>query len=418
MIPSPDRLCRRAGIRSLVPLLAGLALAGCGGEEPVAVAPGVEAAPTLDDGGAARLAALGYVDWRDAPDPEKRGVTIHEPGAVPDELHLYTSRPRRFAHLIDRSGAIVHEWAIPEDPVSWHHVELAPGGDLYVITKDTALTRLDWDSNLRWRLPLPAHHDLALAGDGTAYVITRQRREIEHAGRTIPVVDDRIVEVSPDGDVRRSVSLFDRLRDRVPSSRLDAVAAQIAAGTNPDELGRDTPADVFHTNSIQLVPWEGATGPAALLSVRELNRLVVLDLGSGQVLWEWGDRILEAQHHATLQPDGTILVFDNGIEREWSRILRLDPRSGFHETVYSARGFYSERRGGVEELPRGHLLITESARGRIFEVDADGRVLWEFYNPDLTTSRSGKRKRAPVYRMTRVDPSLLPARLDGPGPGR
>ena len=49
---------------------------------------------------------------------------------------------------------------------------------------------------------------------------------------------------------------------------------------------------------------------------------------------------------------------------------------------------------------------------------SERRVVWEFYNPDIKASRSGKRKRAPVYRMTRVDPGLLPERLDAPDPGR
>ena len=66
--------------------------------------------------------------------------------------------------------------------------------------------------------------------------------------------------------------------------------------------------------------------------------------------------------------------------------------------------------GGVQELPNGNILITESTKGHAFEITREGEVAWEFYNPDVNEVRD---KRASIYRMTRIaadffQPGLLP----------
>ena len=41
---------------------------------------------------------------------------------------------------------------------------------------------------------------------------------------------------------------------------------------------------------------------------------------------------------------------------------------------------FSEIRGKHEVLRNGNALIVESIRGRVFEVDTHGNVVWEFIN--------------------------------------
>ena len=45
--------------------------------------------------------------------------------------------------------------------------------------------------------------------------------------------------------------------------------------------------------------------------------------------------------------------------------------------------FYSHVMGGVERLSNGNTLIVESVNGRIFEVTADGELVWDYINPDF-----------------------------------
>jgi len=77
----------------------------------------------------------------------------------------------------------------------------------------------------------------------------------------------------------------------------------------------------------------------------------------------------------------------------------LDPVS--REIVWTYEGdppagFFSMRRGSNQRLPNGNTLICESEKGRVFEVDARGELVWEFWNPEM---REDRRKR--IYRFMR-----------------
>jgi hypothetical protein len=96
-------------------------------------------------------------------------------------------------------------------------------------------------------------------------------------------------------------------------------------------------------------------------------------------------------------PDGHILLFDNGVERKYSRILEIDPYAGSIVWEYHAdppEDFYSFTRGSAQRLPNGNTLICESDNGRAFEVTRTGEMVWEWFNPSL---RRGHRE--VVYRM-------------------
>ena len=44
--------------------------------------------------------------------------------------------------------------------------------------------------------------------------------------------------------------------------------------------------------------------------------------------------------------------------------------------------FYSPTRGAAQRLANGNTLITESGRGRLFEVTPTGDIVWEYFNPN------------------------------------
>jgi hypothetical protein len=103
-------------------------------------------------------------------------------------------------------------------------------------------------------------------------------------------------------------------------------------------------------------------------------------------------------------PNGNILIYDNGSNwasdtRGKTRILELDPISEEIVWSYQERGgytFFSSSRGSSERLPNDNIYIAESNSGRLFEVTRDGRLVWEFLNPD----RDEKGYRLPIYRTT------------------
>ena len=110
--------------------------------------------------------------------------------------------------------------------------------------------------------------------------------------------------------------------------------------------------------------------------------------------------------------NGNILLFDNGMYRNYSRILELNPRTEKIVWKYEAdpnESFYTRTRGGNQRLPNGNTLITETNKGHVFEVNKDGEIVWEFWNPDF--DKKGRRK--VIYRMMRVEQSLLDLQAKG-----
>ena len=76
--------------------------------------------------------------------------------------------------------------------------------------------------------------------------------------------------------------------------------------------------------------------------------------------------------------------------RDWSRVIEVDPRTD--EIVWEYRAevptdFYSRTRGASQRLSNGNTLVTESEKGRIFEITRDGEVVWDFVNPSLSVER-------------------------------
>ena len=94
------------------------------------------------------------------------------------------------------------------------------------------------------------------------------------------------------------------------------------------------------------------------------------------------------QHDPDFIDGNTISVFDNNnmAPKDYghqSRILIKSFEEGEYHAYYSGdeqQPFYTDIMGKHEWLPNGNLLITESAKGRAFEVDQQGEIVWEYVN--------------------------------------
>ena len=146
--------------------------------------------------------------------------------------------------------------------------------------------------------------------------------------------------------------------------------------------------------------------------MRELDLIGIVDAKTEKLTWSWGPGELSGQHHPTFLKNGNVLIFDNNRPTEnskngFSRIVELNPLTRKIEWEYKSEPpekFYSSTRGGSQRLPNGNTLIADSNNGRVFEVTKEGRVVWDFYNPDM---REETKERAAIYRMSRiVDPEM------------
>ena len=72
-----------------------------------------------------------------------------------------------------------------------------------------------------------------------------------------------------------------------------------------------------------------------LLTSRNQDAVFIVDWRREELVWAWGPGELSGPHGGTVLEDGRILIFDNGLGREWSRIVEIDPLSG--EIVWEYR---------------------------------------------------------------------------------
>ncbi len=383
-----------------------------------------------------KLKTLGYVDWvraetEDGSGKIKTGVTIYDPELVFDGLNLYNSWGTPEAYLIDMEGNVVHKWTHkPPGGDFKGHMEICDDGDLLVVNGNKMLTRLDWDSNVKWRARIRVHHDVSTDENNQIYAIVREDRLVFWHCLPVPILGDCVAVLSPEGKVKRILYLYELVKEHIPLRRIAQTYKWLLKPENLRDVferkvegnyicrqGVKSGFDITHTNSIEIMDRdiEGFCKKGDwLISIRELNLVAVLDPKKQEFTWKWGPGDVERQHHPTLLENGNILIFDNGWNRGFTRVIELDPLTKKIVWEYKARPpeeFFSIRRGGCQRLPNGNTLITETEKGRVFEVTNEGKIVWEFYNPDIKVEdkkgRKGKKRkkdkeRAVIYRMTRI----------------
>ncbi len=363
---------------------------------PVDVKPRAEADPMLT--------ALPYATSSVDRSSDGTGVTIHDPDRAWSGLSFYHSANGDSALLIDMEGRPVHRWRFPSP--NWFHATLLPDGDLLALRAAYELVKMSPRSKVLWRHEAQMHHDLAVAADGRLYVQETVSRIVPGLHPDLPVQDDLIAILSPRGEVLERRSLLEAFLGSSYRYLLPSVSHRDFAGLSSSR--GDLYIDLLHANHVE--PIEAVTRdgreilPAGLLvSLRNINSIAVLHPDSFEILWLWGPTNLYRQHHPSMLSNGNLLVFDNGVER--SRVIELDPESLQIVWQYRHDDFFSDQGGSAQRLPNGNTLITETGRGRAFEVTPDGDIVWEFRNPDYDST---SRLRGTIWRMTRFGAGELP----------
>jgi hypothetical protein len=373
-------------------------------------------------------------------DSSRAGVIIKD-GRACDGYNLYCSRISPEVFLMDMAGKVVHRWSYPETvDCLWDHAIMLGKGEVIVINKFKHLVRLDWHSNLLWRSRMEAHHDLVECPDKTFYVASGCIRDYRGLLVRFPYIlrttsEGRVVDMwSGYEELGRIKQAFDT------RSFLDTVIDSMLLHRSwlelPDLIARRLRAkrlrngnvlfDYLHLNTIAMLPdtplgrQDRRFRPGnLLLCFRRVNQIAIMDWNTKEFLWVWGEGELEWPHHPTMLENGNILIFDNGVEREYSRVIELNPVTEEIDWEYVAdppESFYTFEKGSAQRLPNGNTLICEGDQGRVFEVTSDGETVWEWLNPILR-----KGKRVQVYRMTRlpagtIEPLLTASATPGSEP--
>jgi hypothetical protein len=355
-------------------------------------------------------------------DTDDAGVIVSKPDKACRGYNLFCSRILPEIYLMDMDGAIVHTWSRPGDDIwVWDHAVMQPDGDVIVINKFKEILRLAWDSEVIWRREMDVHHDVAVLPDGSFYAIIRGAELY----RGLIVRFPSIVHFTPEGEVIDRWYTHDHLAEIMETfgrgSFLDTVLdSMLAAGTEieftetvPGKIEANTLTDgrvlydYFHLNTVTILPATplGERDPRfqagnLLICFRNVNQIAVLDRDTREILWVWGEGMLQWPHHPTMVDNGNILVFDNGVLRGWSRVLEVNPVTGSVEWEYAAappETFYTYEKGSAQRLPNGNTLICDGDNGRAFEVTREGEIVWEWLNPALRKGR-----RIQLYRIERI----------------
>ncbi|MEO8502964.1 MAG: arylsulfotransferase family protein [Acidobacteriota bacterium] len=329
------------------------------------------------------LAALGALACRATPDQATAAKAAREANAIrpvrPEWVTIYdpqrasngytlTLHESRIPVLLDMNGRPVHGW--PRARIK-SRVRLLPDGSILGIGLGRQVVEYDWDGNKTWEFATPdaiPHHDVLRLANGNTLVLLLRNGE----------GDDTLLEVDRAGKVVWSWRAAEHLGALLPKKPAH-------------------PSDLTHINSLQELPenpWYTAGDRrfrpgSLLLSARNLNLVFVVERPSGDVVW-WFNQGLDRQHeahmNATGEPrQGHIQIFNNRpaafrSDRQ-SEILEIAPSTDKVVWRYKAPGFFSPTSGLQQALPNGNILITSTRGGRVFEIDHQGELAWEWAPP-------------------------------------
>jgi len=342
----------------------------------------------------ANLSALGYSQSYGG-DREEFGVTTYDEARVIPGRNLVVSAHEPTVLLTDMHGNELHRWHfefkdVPTSPDFtpdgsfgtryFRRAKLLPDGGLLAIFDRTAILRLDADSNLIWSLLGGYHHDLEVTEDGTIWTLRHDVHIVPRIHPTIPIFEDFVTRISPDGEVLSESSLLEAVEHSPYASLLETLDPE----KNPD---------LFHTNTIEVFDGHLASlSPLfakdnVLVSFWGLDTIAIVGPPAGggalEVLFALTG-MWHRPHQPTLLEDGRMLVFDNMAPDGFSRVIEVDP---FTQAIHwefdgdAENGFRSELCGSNQRLANGNTLITESLSGRAFEVAPDGTVVWRYLSP-------------------------------------
>ncbi|MBF0490787.1 MAG: hypothetical protein HQL15_09285 [Candidatus Omnitrophica bacterium] len=285
-----------------------------------------------------------------------------------------------------------------------------------------------WDDKPIWINEEPIHHDICLTPHNTILTFTKEMHR--YKGRDVDFCV--VVEFDMQGKELSRFSTWDHLKELQKFHQpleLDTpklfFLPETAKRKKPSPWGGQY--DYYRLNAIQILP-DTSLGLKDsrfraghwLISFRHGSMMFILDQDSKAIVWKCidgdvADR-LEGQHGAHMLANGNILIFDNGRYRGWSRVIEIDPRDNRIVWQFRQEGFYTLSQGYAQRLINGNTLITESERGRVFEVTPQGKTVWEYYHPDPQNEFNSQHpesygRRQWIYRMLRYDQKFIEAFL-------
>jgi|GEM_PF-4361473 len=327
---------------------------------------------------------------------DRTGVRIWQKDRTAPGAILFHTNVGNKIVVIRYDGTVLMEFSTPPAGYQLYRPGKAAADSrvIYCILKsnnrfeDRAIAALAEDGEVIWKTS-PHHftHDFQVTEERKIFSVLRNDRDLgEHR-----ISDNIICEMDLVGNISWQWSVLDNLH-------------KFAIGGNIIErTARYKNDNPFHVNSIQLVNDAMSMknfGEASLVaSARNMNSVFIVGLRSKNVLFEFSGQTV-GQHHARLLRDvypgaGNLLIVDNGLNflppyagqsRGYSRVIEVSVPNGEIQWEYRSAPhqplFFSPIVGAQQRLENGNTLITEGYYGRIFEVDRDSNIVWDYIHPE------------------------------------
>lgn len=193
------------------------------------------------------------------------------------------------------------------------------------------------------------------------------------------MIGDGMVEIDQNGLEVWRWSIFDHL-DEIPQDAM-------GQGICQTHFWGSSYFDWTHANAVMPVPGDNAY----MISLRNIDRVVKVDRGTGDIIWQMGegldfewvgnepesDKWFHMQHDPKFHPGNRFIIYDNGVwHGSWSRALELDVDQD-NMTVsllWEYRVPYHQSEGNIELHENGNLLIASGSSHLITELPPGGGV--------------------------------------------
>jgi Arylsulfotransferase (ASST) len=289
--------------------------------------------------------------------------------------------------LIDPQGNVVNVWQVSQEDVSWEHpsdsnvfphgFEIAPDGSIVLgFDEGTSLVKYDYCGKELWRLQGKHHHSIAFDGDDAIWVW----HSSESKGREGKWFKKLNYET---GAIIKEFRIPDVIKANLDIDIFGIRAKDTAKGSAWVWKG----GGPHHPNDIEPLPKEleqqypGFTAGDLLVSYRSVNLVFVMDQDTLEVKW-WRQGLTRRQHDPDWNDRGTITIFNNNMHRKYSNIIEVDPLTLKSKMLLDGAkyNFYTWIQGKHQLLPNDGLLVTSPQQGRVFEVDGQGNITFDFLN--------------------------------------
>jgi hypothetical protein len=351
----------------------------------------------------------GELPWYYRRTDRTEAVMVHRPSAFSEGLTLVSGLTKEGdieVKVLTRDGEALHRWRIDWFDGFWpdphhipeedrprrrpatiiHGIALLPNGDVVFNLDLLGMVRVGLCGNVVWRLPYQTHHALHVDEKEHLWVAGQKRikeRSPVLPGYQPPFVEFTVLKVTPGGDIVREISVFDVLI----KNKLHGLLYMSPKETWSMEVSGDT----LHLNDVEIFPSHLQPGVFeegdVMISLRNISAVMVFNpdtlhlkyLSIGKVVRQHDPDFVDGEH---------ISIFDNNntapeSQGPQSRIVVVSATHDHVQVIYSGSSeepFYTAMMGKHQWLPNGNLLMTESMKGRAFEIDPEGRLVWEYFH--------------------------------------